>query len=283
MSVLPPGHALMVYGPETLQSSLTAMLDHFVAQATGLVASERFLAVHDDISITQFYELTGSTKGPHWPLVVDLFDGRPCLVTVWRGLNALPELQRIKGATQPCLAASETVRSRFWCDNPVCNLVHVSDSSDIARSEWALLQSRRISDVDGLRLSQGPCSTARHLRHSALWQFAEWLGASGADPLLAPRPPASMAQGSVLESALAAIHAILRAHTAAPPWLQEAIAGYLHGERVSLEVIKHHLRRPSAWQRMIIECGLSSNPIWMKRLNIDAETPWPNLSEMVGP
>lgn len=132
---------LTVYGPEVARSGLTSKLDQFITREGRLEPGKRFFAVHSRSSIEAFYSLTGSTHAKHWPLVLDLFDMRPVCATLWIGDEALSYLQNLKGKAQPAQSAKGTIRSRFYCDNPVTNLVHVSDSESMMREELRILRA----------------------------------------------------------------------------------------------------------------------------------------------
>ncbi|MEZ2127909.1 MULTISPECIES: nucleoside-diphosphate kinase [unclassified Sinorhizobium] len=242
---------LTVYGPEVAKSGLTAALDDFIRRKTGLEIAERFFAVHSRASIEAFYTLTGSTGGRHWPLVLDLFDMRPVFATLWTGPNALAVLQNVKGKTQPAQAANGSVRSCFYCDNPVTNLLHVSDSDSVMDAELQILRSQS-TGTDGAgwhALDSGRVS------HSSFRVLLSILDSSGAC-----ETGAREGNDNALKHARAAFEQaqVLASRKGVLPIVQ----GYLAGDPDSLGNLLKHAGRVSAWDRLILEAGLFAMPVW---------------------
>lgn len=261
----PPIEALTVYGPEVLISGLVHSLDRFIAERAGVALRQRFLAMHDYASITRFYGLTGSTTGPHWPLVVDLFDGRPCIASLWSGEDALAALQSLKGATQPSNASPSSIRGNFACDNPVCNLVHVSDSIEIGQAEVSILKARAISKALGVGGEVLQPSDRGALRHSSLWTFTQVL--SRLEPaIVAPRVASDASAENAARTALYRLATATTDH----PRLRGMIAAFLAGDDDTVGQIIAAGGRLTAWERLLIECGRHSNPLWASRLRLDA-------------
>ncbi|CDZ68246.1 Hypothetical protein NGAL_HAMBI2605_65310 [Neorhizobium galegae bv. orientalis] len=250
---------LTVYGPEVARSGLTARLDDFIREATDLQIEERFFSIHSHSSIEAFYSLTGSCGGKHWPLVLDLFDLRPGCATIWRGPNALEVLQKLKGNTQPALAAAGTVRSRFQCDNPVTNLIHVSDSERIMADELEILRAQSTGEIDQcwLELDTG------YTTHSSLLLLLRLLGA-----------PINEAQGC--DSARAhAMGAFEQLHSVASgSEIAKPVEEYLLGRQSGLASLLTKFGRVSAWDDLILRSGLYSMPVWQSIL---ASPPSPRL------
>ena len=263
-----PGHALSVYSPEVFVSRLLPDLDAYLAEATGLEAGERFLIQHDAESIEAFYRLSGATSGRRWPLVIDLFEGRLACVTLWQGDSALPRLQAVKGAIQPARAAPDSVRGRFWCDNPVCNLLHVSDDPETMAAELRALRRRRVGPLDPAALRR----EAARPRHSALLELIRLLRR-----LL---PPTEEERWRVLElpgdgnaraTARAAIGRLRSMAAQLPRPLATMIASFLAGDAAFLRQAQRHLGRLTAWEALVLECGLHAAPLWLQRLGLEDE------------
>jgi nucleoside diphosphate kinase len=257
--------AITVYGPEAERSGLIPWLDRYIAAQTGLTPLERFRVMHNERSVTQFFGLTDSNGGRHWPLVVELFDGRFACVTVWGGRDALFALQNIKGATQPVHAAENTIRRRFWCDNPVCNLIHVSDDPGVMQEEASLLRS---IEVPRANLASGLLDIGTRgvsIRHSGLWEFSKLL-ARYAGP---KRPqPALAHDGHAHRSAKLLIDYIMRISRVLPDGLAALAQDWLKGYPASIDDMTAEFPHLSPWQRLILRCSLHSNPLWMKAVAI---------------
>ena len=274
--------ATTVYSPEVFVSGLLPGLDSFLAEATGLKAGRRFLAQHDAASIQAFYPKPGATAGGHWPLIADLYEGRLVCVTEWQGEAALSKLQAVKGATQPALADPDSVRGRFWCDNPVCNLLHVSDDPERMAAELRILDERRVGSLD---LSATRQAVARP-RHSALLELTRLSGRlfpakadGGWHGLAAP------IAGDARAAAKAAIGRLLEMAAQLPSRPGAMIGSFLAGDPAFLSEASRHLGRLTAWEAMVLECGLHSTPLWLERLGAEAAaTVGPAVAEArVGP
>ncbi|WP_037390181.1 nucleoside-diphosphate kinase [Sinorhizobium americanum] len=246
---------LTVYGPDVARSGLTAPLDDFIHQRTNLEIAERFFLVHSRTSIGAFYSLTNSTSGKYWPLVLDLFDMRPACATVWEGADALERLINLKGNTQPARAAAGTVRSLFCCDNPVTNLIHVSDSGEIMARELTVLRRRFTGDADpGWRaLSSGRIShSSFHVLLNVLGEEQPLALADG----LRPGDAAHNAQLCYNQALLLSSRADLFS----------AVQRYLQGEHSGLESLVRRFSPFSAWDRLVLEAGLFAMPSWNETL-----------------
>lgn len=253
--VPPPDRALTVYSPDAVLSGLVGPLDRFIAEATGLVPAGRGTVVHDARSIEAFYGLSGGTGGRHWPLVADLFDGRAACVTEWRGADPLARLQRIKGATQPARAEAGTVRSRFWCDNPVCNLIHVSDTYPMMAEEAEILRSRQMAAA--FAAPEGWPDPG--VRHSGLLTFAR----------LAARhwpehgPPDLPADGDARETGRRLVTWLARLAARQPP-ARDLVDAFLAGQEPMLPRLRRAFGRIGAWEALLMECAQHSNPLWLE-------------------
>lgn len=85
--------------------------------------AERFYAVHRD---KQFFGA-----------LVEFMTSGPIVAAVLEKENAVSELRKTVGATDPAEAAERTVR-RLFGTNKTMNAIHASDSDENARYEWAI-------------------------------------------------------------------------------------------------------------------------------------------------
>jgi nucleoside diphosphate kinase len=248
---------LTAFGPEVARSGLTDALHQFIAARTDLRIADCFVALHTRRSIRAFYQLTGSTGGPHWPLVESLFDLRPVCVTLWSGVDALTRLQKLKGATQPAKAQPGTVRSLFWCDNPVTNLIHVSDTPAIMASELRILRGKAI----GNDLRGWYAAVAHRFTHSALWTLTA---------ILARQAGQSACHSGLPSNGDAQLSARLlwqRAEQLARQTGQDdAVSSYLAGSEAALGQLLKQAAQVSTWEEMILACGLHSHPVWGREI-----------------
>ncbi|UES60118.1 nucleoside-diphosphate kinase (plasmid) [Roseibium aggregatum] len=249
---------LTVYGPEVARSGLTHRLDAFIHGQTGLSVSERFFVLHSRASIEAFYALTGSTGGPHWPLVLELFDMRPACATLWSGPNALSLLRNLKGNTQPAKASEETIRGRYCCDNPVTNLVHVSDDNEAMAAEMDILRSRSVgSDATGwLALDSGRIS------HSSFCVLLNLLGTR--KPIVRPNRETDTLALHHARRSVGLARALAAGTDAGTP-----VERYLTGDPGGLGDLLKLSGSLSSWDRLLLEAGLFAMPFWHARLQPD--------------
>ena len=85
--------------------------------------AEKFYAVHSD--------------KPFFGTLVEFMTSGPVVAAVLEKVNAVPELRKTVGATDPAEAAEGTVR-RLFGTNKTMNAIHASDSDENARYEWAI-------------------------------------------------------------------------------------------------------------------------------------------------
>lgn len=85
--------------------------------------AEKFYAVHRD--------------KPFFGTLVEFMTSGPVVAAVLEKENAVPELRKTVGATDPAEAAEGTVR-RLFGTNKTMNAIHASDSDENARYEWAI-------------------------------------------------------------------------------------------------------------------------------------------------
>ena len=85
--------------------------------------AEKFYAVHSD--------------KPFFGTLVEFMTSGPVVAAVLEKENAVPELRKTVGATDPAEAAEGTVR-RLCGTNKTMNAIHASDSDENARYEWAI-------------------------------------------------------------------------------------------------------------------------------------------------
>jgi len=261
----PPGRpwlALCVQAPDALASGLCRMLDRHVAAATGLVLQAAVVRVHDAASVRTFYAISDGAAGGHWPLVEALYAGRPVRITWWAGDQALRRLQLVKGRTQPAESAPDTIRGRFWCDTPVANLIHVSDSEEAMAREGrilAALPAGRLPDRPELRRPWG------RARHSALPTLVRLLAPEcGFDPhrlLALPR------SGDAVETARRSVRALRRLAASAPA-AARLVEAYLDGKAGPLEDFIAR-RSVGPWDALMLRAGLHAAGAWRQRLAAD--------------
>jgi nucleoside diphosphate kinase len=252
---------MCVQAPDTLVSGLCRRIDGEIATRTGLRLQASVIRVHDAATIRAFYALSGGTAGPHWPLVEALYAGRPIRITWWAGDQALVRLQAVKGRTQPADSAPDTIRGRHWCDNPVTNLIHVSDDEEMMARESRLLAALPAGRSIPMGASRRPWNWTRHSALPTLVRIlASVLGREPDRVLVLPR------SGDAAETAQRSIRALRRLARSAPDSTAARLVGaYLEGENGPLESFISQ-EQIGDWDALVLRAGLHAVGPWLRRL-----------------
>jgi nucleoside diphosphate kinase len=133
--------ALVIYSPDALLSNLIPSIEHEIQNAANCSPTFRLWVKHNEFSIEQFYINSINNNQQNWHLISKLFTFGPSLVTLWNGAEAQKKISSMKGSSHPAYAKSGTIRSKFWCDNSICNLIHVSDNSEEIFRELSIISS----------------------------------------------------------------------------------------------------------------------------------------------
>jgi nucleoside diphosphate kinase len=270
-----------VYSPDGAQSRLWGNLDHAIQGATGFKAIYRQWIIHDVNSITRFYNDGGEDPPPeadpeaaarrydeipvetlqYGHLVMKLFLSGPSLLTVWRGDNAVSTLLALKGKTHPSEADTHTIRGRFWCDNAVCNLVHVSDNDDEAQRELRAVNISLDTESAPLPLIEPVPPSTRYVAHSGiavLCDVVNRLLLANGDTLEVTLPPSGDAKETNR-----LLTGLLRETAARLPGtdIRDLIDAYLTGDVVAVTPMLRRLP-VTKWEHFIIQCGAITRHKW---------------------
>ena len=259
---------LTMYTPETVYSRLIGHIDSLINKTTGLIPVKRFWHHFDNSSLLRFYSTSKISQDSNvWPVVEELFSFGPSLITVWVGERAIEKMLGVKGATHPAFANPDTIRGRFYCDSPLCNLMHSSDcESEFLRELGVLGGLQYIDETSNQMLILEPTEnvsesinhsgiislyevTRRHLNTVYNYSFAKVL------------PPSDIAEACNTHyvAALKAISDVISERQ-----LQELINSFLLGDKEKFDYASINLPANS-WERLIINSGLSARESWIKR------------------
>lgn len=258
--------APVIYSPDAFFSNIAGNLDHFIHNHTGLAPVYRFWKRHSPRSIENFYAANVQKTVPYWHLVTNLFMEGPVLLTLWHGSNAIETLKKIKGASHPAMARKGTIRSQFWCDNPVCNLIHMSDSVDDVIREIAILElsvSEIPAELKELALLRPTTDPRHHIEHSALVKLRTIiirvlntrLGIQYTERDL----PIS---GSAIETEQA-LTSELREIAKLHDVFNKCIEAFLTGQDKAVDLIEDFIPL-FPWERFVIQCGIRGRHAWLK-------------------
>lgn len=276
-----------VYSPDCAPSRMWGNLDHAIHQATGFQAVSRRWINHDINSISRFYrgddpnepeppeqdseeaarkyETVPVENLQYGHLVARLFLGGPSLLTLWHGENAIETLLALKGATHPPLAAPESIRGRFWCDNGVCNLMHVSDNEAEAERElkavrlWPLLDD----ELAALPLLDARSTPTHYVAHSGIVVLCDLvnrllLTIPKAEKLAVALPPSGDAKETN-----AKLTALLQSTAQRTDALEitQLINAYLAGDVVTVTGMLKTMP-VTKWEHFSIQCGAITRYKW---------------------
>jgi nucleoside diphosphate kinase len=168
---------LVIYSPDAVLSNLIPSIESEIQSRTGCNPIFRLWFKHNEQSIEQFYINSIENNLPHWHLILSLFTYGPSLLTFWKGENAQEKILSIKGSSHPAYAKAGTIRSRFWCDNSVCNLIHVSDNTEEIFRELSIISSItchfNLKKIISLPLFYSPYSSTP--KHNSLFNLCSVL------------------------------------------------------------------------------------------------------------
>lgn len=120
--------------PDALQRGLTgAIISRY--EAKGLrIAAMKLMRVTEEMAHQHYAE---HTEKPFFKGLVEYITSGPVVALVVEGRNAVAEVRKINGATNPLNAACGTIRGDFAQDTGR-NVVHGSDSVESAKREIAI-------------------------------------------------------------------------------------------------------------------------------------------------
>ena len=109
------------------------ILKHLVDSGFRIVALRMWCMSRNDAQ--RFYAVHRGK--PFFDALVDFMTSGPIVAAVLEKEDAIAELRRTVGATDPAEAAEGTVR-RLFGTNKTLNALHASDSDENARCEWGI-------------------------------------------------------------------------------------------------------------------------------------------------
>lgn len=264
---------LTVYTPDCTYSRLWGNLDHAIQAATGFQVVARRWIKHDINSILRFYTDPNDEspseqdteeavkKYERVPpeilqaghLVVRHLLMAASLVTIWQGDNAIETLLNLKGKTHPAEAEPNTIRSGFWCENAVCNLMHSSDNQAEAERELTAVNLSHVLDeqVKVLPLIHPRELPVSYVAHSGLSVLCDVLIRMG-EPITIQLPPSGGARAcnDYLVQCLQKVSSAT-----------ELAEAYLAGDVVAVTNLMEGLP-VTQWEHFVIQCGTLTRDKW---------------------
>jgi nucleoside diphosphate kinase len=275
-----------VYSPDCTQSRLWGNLDHAIQSITGFQPVYRHWINHDFNSANRFYSGPNQAVVCEEPdpeaaagkyealpieelryghLMMKLLLAGPSLLTIWQGNNAVATLLALKGVTHPAEASPTSIRGRFWCDNAISNLIHVSDDESEAERElravhlWDLLDEKAIS----MPLLEAITLPSTYVAHSGIAVVCELMNRllfamEKGRPIGVELPPSGDAkQTNELFTATLQDLAVRLPDSV----IARFIKAYLAGDLVTVTGMLKTMP-VTKWEHLIIQCGAISRDKW---------------------
>ena len=260
---------LVVFLPDAIQSRLVGPVESWLRARTGCAPIARRWLTHTDESLRHFYP--DLVDAPFWPLISRAFSWGLCLATLWFGDDAARALPAAKGVTHPASCSDESVRGRFWCDNSLTNLLHVSDSAEEAVRELGVLRSLEpgLFDASLTTLALAPFGEweAPSPRHCAVWTLCSLL-MTDLSTQGVPFSPLTLPAGESARATLRRAEAWLDAvRPSLAPGVVAAVNAFLDGSATpdGLCVALERRVPVGAWERLVLTAGVLSRPDWLRQ------------------
>jgi nucleoside diphosphate kinase len=268
---LPSGKAtLLIFSPDATKGQLIGPIEGWIRERTDCAPIARRWFSHTGETVRRFYSDIPDLSPADWRWISRFFTAGPCLATLWFGENAAHAIANIKGTTHPARSPQSTVRGRFWCDNALANLIHVSDGPDAVARELAVLR-RLHPDLFGGPLSTqalaqfhdpGPATP----RHSGILTLCSLV-----TPLLAAQPRGvpllDLPDGGGARETMARAEAWLdQVRSDMPVAVAAAVESYLNGTAEPFSFLRplQDAAHIDSWDELILQCGLLSRPTWLE-------------------
>lgn len=123
--------------PDTVQRGLVGQVLNRIESKGFRIAALKMLRVRQDQARQQY---AVHRREPFYERLVEYIQSGPVVVLVLEAPDAVAQLRRLVGATQPSSADPGTIRGDLGIDLSN-NLIHASDSDQNAAEEWAIYLS----------------------------------------------------------------------------------------------------------------------------------------------
>ena len=132
-------HTLAILKPDCVQRNLTGKVIDHLLQADFKIIGMKMVKLSRD-SAGDFYAVHKAR--PFYEDLIDFMTESEVVAIALEKENAVAELRRTIGATDPAEAETGTIR-KLYAENKQNNIIHASDSDENARTELAFFFSTR--------------------------------------------------------------------------------------------------------------------------------------------
>jgi len=260
----PSGDAfiLVVFTPDCLRSNLVAHLERAIAEACNLRPTQHFWVNFGEERVERLYLRQMSTCAPYWSLVRRLLSGQRGLGAIYRTGDDFERLTRVKGGAHPRDAHPESIRGRFWCDNHVCNLIHMSDDPECAARELEIFASDSECVASAFSGNSGRLPTP-HVEHSGILSAADMLARHFEIRGMSVPTFDMPANGSARETFRLA-SAWLREVAEIDSRAKDFVGAYFASDLERMFVTLPSLYPTSRWMQFVMECGSRAVARWQR-------------------
>jgi len=130
---------LAILKPDCVQRNLIGkVIDHLLDAGFKIIAMK--MTRLDRLSAAEFYAV--HKERPFYPNLLDFMTESEVVPMILEKENAVAELRKTIGNTDPAEADEGTVRKRF-AENKQNNIIHASDSTENARHESSFFFSKK--------------------------------------------------------------------------------------------------------------------------------------------
>ena len=125
---------MVLLKPDAVQRNLMGDIICKFEERGFKLAAMKFVSASEDLLKAHYADLS---KKPFFPELVRYMRSGPIVAMVWTGLNIVPMVRAMVGATKPSEAAPGTIRGDL-CIDVGRNLIHASDSNESSANEVAM-------------------------------------------------------------------------------------------------------------------------------------------------
>jgi len=196
--------------------------------------------------VEDLYADSGVPSRAEWRLIVQLYESGESICLLYEPRDGWREFVAVKGATHPVDAAEGTIRASFWCDNGICNLVHMSDNPGVTAHQLRIAGfEKSLASLD-LPLQQ------EHVNHSGivmLLRLIRRFARLGGDTDT-PR---------TFDAARKALHDLITSRV-----IENLAAAYFDADRETFLAALEPFGA-SEWENFVLQCGMASVGRWINK------------------
>ena len=131
MNVANDQRTLVLLKPDAVQRNLMGDIICKFEERGFKMAAMKFISASEELLKNHYADLS---KKPFFPELIRYMRSGPIVAMVWTGLNIVPMVRAMVGATKPSDAAPGSIRGDL-CVDVGRNLIHASDSNESAAKE----------------------------------------------------------------------------------------------------------------------------------------------------